>query len=484
MKKVFLDDLPRYNNLSSIKEERINWKESIGYTVKFIYNNIESEVKIMDSSKRYLYIKYLNNDNFKIAAESFRKCKLGKLLGICTSEFKIEINTIYKDEGRDIIIIDREYRKNNMVNPSKKEKWYRYECNKCTYKGWIVESSLNRGTGCNCCSKYRKIVVEGINSIVDTDPWMIPYFQGGYDEAKLYTRSSSQKILPVCPDCGRVKSKEMHICDIYRRHSIGCSCGDGYSYPNKIMFMVLEQLDVIFQAEYMPPWIKPLKYDFYFKLNNIDHIIEMDGGFHTKDNTRSGQSMEESQKIDKYKEEKAIYNNIQIIRIDSEKSELEYIKGNILNSSLKDFLNLDIIDWVKVEEFALSNLVLKACEFKRDNPDMSTGDIGNIMGLCFATIRRYLVKGSKIWNWAEYDSKKEATRSLCRGRVSQRKSVEIFKDNISLGIFKSCTDLVTNSKNIFGVQFLNSKISNVCNGKNNKHIPYVFKFVDNDIVSD
>ena len=64
---------------------------------------------------------------------------------------------------------------------------------------------LSSNQGCACC--HSLVVVPGINDIPTTDPWMISYFQGGYDEAKRYTHGSEQKIHPVCPECGRIKDK-------------------------------------------------------------------------------------------------------------------------------------------------------------------------------------------------------------------------------------------------------------------------------------
>ena len=60
MKKVFLEELPRGGKC--IKENSINWKESIGYKVKFIYDDIEGEIEIVgyDTKTRCLSIKYNN----------------------------------------------------------------------------------------------------------------------------------------------------------------------------------------------------------------------------------------------------------------------------------------------------------------------------------------------------------------------------------------------------------------------------------------
>ena len=58
MKEIFLDELPKMGKY-------INWKESIGCKVKFIYDDINGEIEIIDyymndNGKPYLIIKYKN----------------------------------------------------------------------------------------------------------------------------------------------------------------------------------------------------------------------------------------------------------------------------------------------------------------------------------------------------------------------------------------------------------------------------------------
>ena len=125
--------------------------------------------------------------------------------------------------------------------------------------------------------------MEGINDIPTTTPWMIPYFQGGYEEAKKYTSNSHQKIRPICPDCGRVKDKEMTLNTIYRNESIGCICSDNISYCEKFIFNVLSQLNLDFKTQLTKTtfkWIGHKRYDFYFKVDNEEIIIETHGKQH------------------------------------------------------------------------------------------------------------------------------------------------------------------------------------------------------------
>ena len=62
-------------------------------------------------------------------------------------------------------------------------------------------------------------------------------------------------------------------------------------------------------------------------------------------------------------------------------------------------------------------------------------------------------------------------------KYKKGKQVEVFKEGVSLGIYESCNELSRKSLNDFGVEFLISEISNVCNGKRKSHKGYPFKYV-------
>lgn len=511
IREIFINDLPRKEGWGSQKGKQvIDWKNSIGYKVRFTYDDINGEVEIVgyDSKTRYLSIKYLDKEPFGILIKSLQNCMLGEFLDKYTKEFKIEIGIKYIDDKRDITIIDRKYINKEKNNKNGKtailnEKIYKYKCNKCGfecgehYKNskykeelWITESALLSGVGCSCCNN--KIIIPHINSIVAKEEthWMIPYFQGGYDEAKLYTKTSNQPIYPICPDCGRIKDKSIKISNIYNNKSIGCVCSDGQSYPSKIMHNLLKQLNMKFETEYSPNWCKYLyknkirkgKYDFYFELDNNKYIIETDGYFHKNNNNMNNQSVEESEFIDDEKDRLAKEYNIKVIRIDCVISDIDYIKNNengILNSKLVELFDLSKIDWMQCEAYALSNLVKIACEIKKDNPNMTTTEIGKMMGLHQDTIIKYLKKGSKVWDWVGYDPKEEKFKGSSKSGKMNGKPVEVFKDGISLGIYTSATELERQSEERFGVKLLQCAISSVRIGNytSKEYKGYTFKYV-------
>lgn len=409
-------------------------------------------------------------------------------------KFKFEIGQTLKDAKRDIFIVDRKIVQVEKTDKLGRKsianlKYYKYHCKVCGFdceehykngelsKGhWIVESDLFKGNGCVCCKGL--VVVEGINDIPTTAPWMVKYFQRGYEQARRYTKGSHVKISPICPDCGRIKNKEMSIKTIYNEGSTGCTCGDGVSYPEKLMFNVLEQLGVKFKTEYSPEWIKPRKYDFYFEIKNNKYIVEMDGGLgHGKKiHGFSNQTAEETQMIDDYKDQIAKEHGVEVIRIDCEKSELEYIKSNLLMSKLAHIFDLSQINWCEAEKFALSNLVKKACEIKRKNPNMTAKEIGNIMDLQPSTVIRYLKRGMEL-DWCYYNPKEEKSKTSSKSGKRNGKKVEVFDNIESLGVFDSCYELARQSKGVIGIELSHSMVSYACLLKNKKYKGFTFKYI-------
>ena len=93
MKKIFLEELPHRGKF-------IDWERSINYIIKFIYDDIKGEVKIIDyfkkNNKNYLKIKY-NNNIYSISKSSFVNCSLGVILGTKNYKYKYNIGEIITD---------------------------------------------------------------------------------------------------------------------------------------------------------------------------------------------------------------------------------------------------------------------------------------------------------------------------------------------------------------------------------------------------
>ena len=502
VKKIFLDDLPRKEGIGKNKDKQtIDWTLSIGYKVRFIYDDIEGWLEIIDYKENHLHIKYLDNPIYAIFTGNFIDCRLGGLLNKITNEFRYNIGDFIKDEYRDITITDRKLITEEIIYDDKKrkckrkiklnKKWYKFKCNICGFEcgehyknqeykkeHWIVEESLSKGIKSLCCDN--KIVIEGINDIPTTEPWIVKYFEGGYDEAKLYNKSSSKSITPICPECGRVKDKPMKICGIYRQRSIGCKfCGDGISYGEKIMISVLEQIQVEFNAHKVFEWSNKKEYDFYIPYDNI--IIEIHGiqhyesafqGIKTSEKGKRVRTLIEEQTNDKFKIDIALLNNInEYISIDCRESNLKWIKYNILSSNLSKLFNLIDIDWDEADRFALSSRVKETCNYW-NNGIKSTLEISKIMNICRSTATTYLKKGNSIGLCA-YNGKDE----IVKANIRKRKIIEAFKDEVSLGKFHGMVELIKTIEGLFKININSGRISEVCNGKRTNFKGFVFRYV-------
>lgn len=481
MRKIFFDDLPR-------NWKGIDWKNSIGYQVHFIYDEIEDNFEIIDYIKgNNYYNKIVIDYNGRITklpiASISNNIGLDKIIGKRTEDFKYNIGDTFVDSNRDIIITQKERRKIITSKQIHNEKVYKYHCNICGWNnGWMSERQILNGKRCACCSN--SVVVEGINDIPTTAPWMVDYFPGGYEEAKRYTKTSSKKIFLKCPECHRITKNKFQISYLYYNHSIGCICSDGYSKPAKYFFSVLSQLQLMniisdFEIEKRYDWCifyNPFKnkecYGIYdFVIEDFNLIIEIDGGFHRTDNNLSGESKEESIFKDNEKDKLAQKHGYKIIRI----SDYKDIKENIIRSQFGEIFDLSNIDWEKSLEDSCSNYVKRICDIKKQNPNFTTQNISDLTHFCKNTIITWLKVGNEL-GWCKYNSMDEWNKT----KFGVKNNKSIWKKIICLEngiIFDSVNACSRKSKDVFGINISESFLSLVCNNKRKYARGYHFKFI-------
>ena len=352
-------------------------------------------------------------------------------------------------------------------------KAYKYRCLKCGYEdGEKVETLIEKGFGCPCCAN--RIIVPGINDIPTTDSWMIPYFQGGEEEASLYSKSCGKEIVPKCPDCGRLVTKQT-VNSIYTHKGISCVCKDGISFPNKIVYFIMEQLfnhQLIhcFKREYYVQ-SEDKFYDMYFETNNHEKFfVEMDGGIghgfvirnHDKFKSNKPKFYPSSMfKNDIIKEKIAQSLGINLIRIDCYYSDFEYIKNNIINSELINIVDLTQIDWAEVEKQSYSNLMKIICQYKKDNTDVFVKDAIKKFHVSSETIRKYWSLGNDL-GWCVFDRKSEDVRSR-KARTYFGQSCPVIIENVKTLekiTFDSVIDFVNRNSEYFVVPFTRKVITN------------------------
>ncbi len=175
------------------------------------------------------------------------------------------------------------------------------------------------------------------------------------------------------------------------------------------MFAILQSLDIDFQDEYSPEFIQPMKYDFYFIIGQQQVIVEMDGGFHNRDNKMRNLSLEDVRAIDDHKTQMVIANGIDLIRIDCDYKRIDFryqfIKDNILKSRLSQYLSLDAVDFDECNNIAITPEVQLICtEWNSGTHDM--GQLRKMFHITQVTLSKYLRAGEDAgictYNHTEY----------------------------------------------------------------------------------
>lgn len=338
-----------------------------------------------------------------------------------------QIGDIIKNSKMSATIIDA-FQK---MSGSQKRYYYRLKCLKCNCEFERDKyTAEKKEIGCPICSNRK--IVPGINDITTTDPWMIPYFQGGIEEAKLYCSGSQNMIYAKCPKCGRIKNTPMQICDLKRYGGFQCVCHDGKSFPNKFIYGLAEELKragqiVKFKDEFK---LDNKLYDMCFINEKI--LVEMDSGLNHGNTIQKHKPNKfipvKTFLNDIEKDKIAETNGYEIIRIDCYKSEFDYIKRNVIESRLNSIFDLNVIDWNQVLELCMINLIEEICNYKKEHEDMSAAQIAPLFGVSDVTVRKYLKMGNSL-GWCIYDPKIEWQNYLSRRTYYNAISVYVEPDD-------------------------------------------------------
>lgn len=299
---------------------------------------------------------------------------------------KEEISKKYADRGKPHIVAlsDCESYKDRIP----------LYCKKHDYK-WVamIGSNLYKKYSCPMCSneKIKK------NKMSQYNLWDINYdvakLLENPDDAKGLSNSSKKKVWFVCPNCGNRLYKSVVVVSNF---GLACNvCSDGFSYPNKLMYNILKNCNVDFITEYSPSWISPRRFDFY--LQNYKIIIEMDGelGHGKRVRKDSKISSSESLLIDKEKDRLALEHGYKVIRIECNKSDVDYIKNNVLMSELHNYVDLTYVDWNQCDLDSQKSLVVEVCKYYNTYPYSSCKMISEKYNIDKDTVKKYLEIGYK-----------------------------------------------------------------------------------------
>lgn len=340
------------------------------------------------------------------------------------------------------------------------------------YKWSMLPSNLLKGRRCPLCAKNK--IVYGYNDLLTVRPDLAKYIINKED-VKNEGVMSKRKIDVICPDCGHIK--RISICQLTTIGICCPRCSDGISYPNKFSRALLDQLPVTNVCyEWSPDWVGNYRYDNYFEYQGQAYILEMDGRFHYEDNKMNNISCTEQREIDMLKETLAIQHDIIVIRIDSRKSQLDYIKENIENSLLGILFDLSSISWIQCDKFASKSILFDICKYYQETDNKNTLHISNVFNLSRASIIEYLKRGHEI-GACDYTSElaeKERIESSI-GKI-KRNVIVTDSNNVEIGRFDSIKSCSNSLQDLYGNHYDTSSISKVCRGKYKSYKGLYFKY--------
>ncbi len=247
--------------------ECCDWEKSVGLKLPFCCGGERGELEILAAEKCgrscYVTVRYRDKSH-RLLSSSLTAGHIGPCIGGRSLQYKLVPGQRLQDENRDITILS-EFKGNVECSPYQL-KMLTFQCNRCGFRNQgIREGEIVRGRGCPVCNG--KIAVPGVNDIASREPWMIPYFPGGENQAKTFTCSSGRRLRLKCPHCGRLSDHPITIATLRRTRSIVCPCGDGVSLPEKFVFCLFQTVGISYTRQVSAkdfPWCGKYRNDGMF----------------------------------------------------------------------------------------------------------------------------------------------------------------------------------------------------------------------------
>lgn len=264
------------------------------------------------------------------------------------------------------------------------------------------------GVRCPYCA-HQKILSQ-VNDCYALRPDLLKYFINTDDAIGIPVYDKKYRTYK-CPNCGSLKRTTLSNIVSF---GFSCNiCGDGISYPEKFISGVLDQLGQSYKIHHKFNWSKYIfnnkEHDGYYDFVLFDKkiIIEADGKLHFIYNDMNKQTSEESQYIDKQKQDKAIKHGYKVIRINcyytTTNDRFNILKKGVIEQ-LSNLFDLSYIDWKKIDRDCLTSKMISACELW--NRGYMIKDIIRELHTNNNSVLQYLKTGSKsgICNYSKQES--------------------------------------------------------------------------------
>ena len=289
----------------------------------------------------------------------------------------------------------------------------------------VVPSSYKGGIGCGICDG--RIVVEGINDLASkclglAKQWH-PTKNGDLKPTQV-TCKSHKKVWWMCQDCGY--EWEATIASRTSKDTKCPNCGDGISYPEKLMAIILDKLNIEYTRQLTYDNGKH-KYDFYIKdwgangvINETHGIQHYRGWNGDKEDLLWQEANDENKRYDAIHSPDLGVKNEDYNEIDCRYSTLEWCRPNI-EKALSKYIDINILtdeDWQEANVKAQKSKKIEVCKYwkeqKEVNKDLTTAIMTDIFKVNKTTIIDWLTWGNEsglcIYNGEE--ERKARTKRL------------------------------------------------------------------------
>lgn len=323
-----------------------------------------------------------------------------------------------------------------VTKASGKKAWW--TCKSCGHGHFRAVSNMAKNNSCPYCTGNGKnAILVGFNDMWTTNPELASQLLNPEDGYK-FKQHSNVKVDWRCLSC-KHEILRKQIANV-NKCGLACQyCSDGKSFPERVMYRLLNELKLRFEWDRNTTWSEGKRYDFYIpEMGGI--IIEVHGEQHYKKSfvTAGGRSLDEEIENDMYKEELAKLNGItHYIVIDASRATFDSIKESITNSMLNKLYSLEEIDWIKIHKKTVSPIIKDVCDLW--NQSFGTaGDIGLELNLDRNAVTQYLKVGA-TFGICDYTPKKG--KNLSDGKA-KKPIVQLTLDGDFVSYWNSASDYV------------------------------------------